>query len=532
MNPALFIKEDLAGERSLIDELLDEQKRLTAVERFAQKHERHQLPLQQPYYRELIPLSLPKPGEQFAFQVDLDACSGCKACVTACHNLNGLDDNETWRETGVLLGASPRGAVQQTVTTACHHCVEPGCLEGCPVMAYEKDPVTGIVRHLDDQCIGCQYCVLKCPYEVPQYSASRGIVRKCDMCHGRLAAGEAPACVQACPNGAITIRIVDQRECVAEAATNRWLPDSPAPGITIPTTRYVGAQSGAHTLKAMDHYELRAAQAHPPLVFMLVLTQLSVGALLADLGLRATGHTIGGAGALVAAGACLAGLFASVFHLGRPLQAWKSFLGWRTSWLSREVIVFGGYAPGVMLYALLAGRSPVATWAGASAALCGLAGIACSAMLYADTRREFWRLDRSAVRFFGTAAVLGGAFAFAFVKHQPALTGMTHLAAGLLIFASVAKLWAELALFAHLRDPSLTPLKRTALLTLGELGPFCRARFAFGILGGIILPLVSILLGVNREVALVAFALCLVAEFCERHLFFTTVASPRMPGAL
>ncbi len=95
MKPGLFIKEDLQGERSLIDELLDEQKRLTAVERFAQKHERQQLPLQQPYYRELIPLSLPRPGEQFAFEVDLDACSGCKGGGTPCHNLNGLDDNET-----------------------------------------------------------------------------------------------------------------------------------------------------------------------------------------------------------------------------------------------------------------------------------------------------------------------------------------------------------------------------------------------------------------------------------------------------
>ena len=57
-------------------------------------------------------------------------------------------------------------------------------------MAYDKDPETGIVRHLDDQCIGCQYCVLKCPYDVPKYSERLGIVRKCDMCVGRLRAGE------------------------------------------------------------------------------------------------------------------------------------------------------------------------------------------------------------------------------------------------------------------------------------------------------------------------------------------------------
>ena len=117
-------------------------------------------------------------------------CTACKACVSACHSLNGLDDDEIWRNVGTIYGGTPSEPYQQTVTTACHHCVEPGCLEGCPVMAYEKDKATGIVRHLDDQCIGCEYCLLKCPYDVPKYSSRRGIVRKCDMCYHRLAADD------------------------------------------------------------------------------------------------------------------------------------------------------------------------------------------------------------------------------------------------------------------------------------------------------------------------------------------------------
>jgi formate dehydrogenase iron-sulfur subunit len=194
--------------RTLIDDLLDTQQRLTAVERFAQKHEHHALPAQERYYRDLIPLNRPQEGEQYAFAVDLDACTGCKACVSACHSLNGLEDEELWRTVGFLHGGSSEEPYQQTITTACHHCVDPACANGCPVLAYEKDEETGIVRHLDDQCIGCQYCVLKCPYDVPKYSETKGIVRKCDMCQGRLAAGEAPACVQACPSGAIKIEIV------------------------------------------------------------------------------------------------------------------------------------------------------------------------------------------------------------------------------------------------------------------------------------------------------------------------------------
>ncbi len=65
-------------------------------------------------YQDLIPLSQPGPGEQYAFTVDLDACSGCKACVSACHSLNGLDDEETWREVGLLFRSfrpSPRLAI-------------------------------------------------------------------------------------------------------------------------------------------------------------------------------------------------------------------------------------------------------------------------------------------------------------------------------------------------------------------------------------------------------------------------------------
>src|ERR1700712_740787 len=131
---------------ALIDELLAEQSRLqTPVARFAAPHSESR---PSSLSSQLIPLSLPKPGEQYAFEVDLDSCSGCKACVTACHNLNGLEDQELWRSVGMLHGGSNQLPILQHVTTACHHCVDPACLDGCPVKAYDKDPITGIVRHL------------------------------------------------------------------------------------------------------------------------------------------------------------------------------------------------------------------------------------------------------------------------------------------------------------------------------------------------------------------------------------------------
>src|SRR5439155_19743925 len=207
-----------------IDQWIAAQGDLSAVERFSQRHDGEQHPLQARYYRDLLPAQPPGPGQQYAFAVDLDACTGCKACVAACHSLNGLDDDEEWRRVTLLTGHRDGQAYQQHVTAACHHCVDPACMQGCPVDAYEKDPITGIVSHLDDQCIGCSYCTLTCPYEVPAYDHRRGIVRKCDMCAGRLQEGEAPACVQGCPNGAIEITVVDVAATIAADATGALVP--------------------------------------------------------------------------------------------------------------------------------------------------------------------------------------------------------------------------------------------------------------------------------------------------------------------
>src|SRR6266540_5060193 len=95
-------KPDASEPRTLIDELLAEQRELTAVETFSRAHDAHAIAA--PRYRDLLPLTAPASGQQYAFEVDLDKCSGCKACVTACHSLNGLEDDEAWRSVGLLVG--------------------------------------------------------------------------------------------------------------------------------------------------------------------------------------------------------------------------------------------------------------------------------------------------------------------------------------------------------------------------------------------------------------------------------------------
>lgn len=550
----------------LLSQYLREQGELTAVERFSQHHEEAEPHLQARYYRDLIPLQAPKSGQQYGFEVDLDRCSGCKSCVTACHSLNGLDEHETWRSVGLLHGGTTNEPMQKTVTTACHHCVDPACMKGCPVKAYEKDPVTGIVRHLDDQCIGCQYCVFTCPYEVPQFNPKKGIVRKCDMCADRLAEGEAPACVQACPNEAIAIRVVEVAQAIEDAQADAFLPGAPSPGITVPTTVYKTKEVMAHNMLPADFYRVHPAHQHMPLVLMLVLTQLSVGAFAATqllpLFFAGSGWMVLAPlnGAVALALAFLA-LGASTAHLGRPQYAFRAILGLRTSWLSREVLAFGAFAGLASAYAavlfhashpivlpeLAALTAAAVRPLGIAVTAVGALGVACSVMLYHVTQRRWWNVSRTGFKFTMSAVVLGLAtclsttFGTLAVRSSAlSLEAMRfgQVMAALLALATVFKLAGEAAIFFHLRDRQQGDLKRSALLLRGELGRETIVRFGLGILGGLLLPLLGLAaLGPRSAVAgAVLAALSSLAllggEILERRAFFGAMSAPRMPGGL
>lgn len=509
--------------RTLIDELIESQRRLdTPVARFATAHESGSVSQLSALNSQLIPLSAPGPGEQYAFQVDLDSCTGCKACVAGCHSLNGLDDNETWRDVGLVLGGTPVHPFQQTVTSACHHCEDPACLNGCPVLAYEKDPVTGIVVHLDDQCIGCSYCVLKCPYDVPKFNERLGIVRKCDMCHGRLAAGEAPACVQACPTEAITIIKVTsgsagragplgppKRTPPADTLAAISSTDS---GYTKPTTRYVSKNPLPANLRAADADTLRPQHAHYALVLLLVLTQLGLGLLIGSQLSSLNSQLL----PLLGLSLFTAGLVASVAHLGQPFRAWRIFLGLRRSWLSREAVLLGAAFPllalpsvGACLQAILPENIPsllaaslalIDHWSlviGHSGVAVATLGVFCSAMIYTDTRRHFWRLPQTLGRMAGTVLIAALAF-----RHPP-----------LAAVALAAKLALELGTY---RGGSVS-----ARLQQGPLRRLWGSR--------LVIALLTAVLFLANHAAL-AFFFLFIGELLERTLFFTAVDSPKMPG--
>ena len=563
----------------LVEALLAQQQSMTAVDRFSSRHDADGTtnqefaeqdsaadclnePAQARYYRDLLPASPPGPGQQFAFNVDLDSCSGCKACVVACHTMNGLEEEESWRRVGtVLIGEGSESRIQH-VTTACHHCEDPGCLNGCPVKAYDKDPETGIVRHLDDQCIGCKYCTMMCPYEVPKYSERLGIVRKCDMCHQRLAVGEAPACVQSCPNEAISISIVDTRASVADS-DERLASGAPLSSLTLPTTNYVSQYADSIGKSIPQDAKIDdVAESHWPLALMLVGTQVSVGMLLTErisaLALWSVGSSMPLAATqvntLLAFLVGMVGLNVAPLHLGQPLRAWRVFLGLRTSWLSREAVVLGKYV-GVLAVALallwlpkfidyvpesVASRIP--TWA-ASASLMmaivfGAAGLFSSAMIYIATKRTQWRHKRTFVRFFGTALVCGSAFALCVLLWSGVPAAMARGVTAITIGLSALKLAWEYQV--HLGPPQLLDDQydiRSRRLIDRELQQTKTARLVCGIsstglLGCTFLALLVASPVTASVLAVLASLLMLAGECCERLLYFSSVVYDRMPGTL
>jgi DMSO reductase anchor subunit len=225
--------------------------------------------------------------------------------------------------------------------------------------------------------------------------------------------------------------------------------------------------------------------------------------------------------------------------------------------LSREVLAFGAFAASASAYAVLPWLDVLGLPAsaalerslGAAVALSGLAGVACSTMIYASTRRVFWNPAYTGLKFMLTCLVLGIPVALLMHLAAAAWTSADDWQSTLqrtgqwlciaLVVAAATKLLTEAAILCWLSARTFTPLRRTALLMTGDLARATKARFIVGALGGILLPVVVLLwsssasspaaLTVSLVVALLGFNL--TGELLERYLFFAAVVAPKMPGA-
>lgn len=187
-----------------------------------------------------------KKEKRYAMVIDLQQCTGCGACIIACKNENNLPDGVAWASRTIkTVGKFPNVRFEY-IPTLCNHCKRAPCVQGCPTQAMHKT-FGGITMHNPGKCIGCRYCMTRCPYGViyfnwqdpfpawrkgnallkgcttsptaetekvggrviPYYNAARadnypgirprGVVEKCTFCDHRLKKGKLPYCVLACP---------------------------------------------------------------------------------------------------------------------------------------------------------------------------------------------------------------------------------------------------------------------------------------------------------------------------------------------
>jgi DMSO reductase iron-sulfur subunit len=470
----------------------------------------------------LIPGRPLEAGEQYRFHFDMTKCIGCKCCVVACNEQNGNPAALNWRRVGEVEGGFYPYAQRFHLSMGCNHCLEPSCLIGCPVEAYTKDAKTGVVVHSADACIGCQYCTWNCSYGVPQYNPDRGVVGKCDMCHNRLSDGMAPACVSACPEGAIAIEIVNiadwRRDYLAANA-----PGLPSADDSISTTRVTLPDNLLPDTGRVDLQRVEPEHPHWPLVFMLVLTQLSVAAFgalwLLDWFGQGQSLAIAAIGSLALAGMSLG---ASTLHLGRPVYAWRALKGLRRSWLSREVLTLSLFAGAANAFAaMLWFNLPMRGVAGVFTLLAGIAGVTSSARIYLVRARPAWFSGYTLAEFYFTGLLLGPLFVEMLNGGGPTWLRVAGVAGG------AGQLITQLLKFFWLSRSEVFELRASSLLLSGRFKNLFLTRLGILVAAGVLMSWVAR----HGWPLAIAFIAALGGEWLGRYLFFVSVVPKNIAAA-
>lgn len=166
------------------------------------------------------------PVEFKAILYDSTRCVGCQSCEFSCSEANNLPEPEDYPEVGIIrntdetrrtvVNAYETSKGEVYVKRQCMHCNDPACAAACLTQAMKKTE-EGPVIWRDEKCMGCRYCMVSCPFDMPrfEYNSANPNITKCTMCFERQQEGKMPACVENCPAEALMFGT--RRELIAEA---------------------------------------------------------------------------------------------------------------------------------------------------------------------------------------------------------------------------------------------------------------------------------------------------------------------------
>jgi carbon-monoxide dehydrogenase iron sulfur subunit len=145
--------------------------------------------------------------------VDIGRCLGCRSCELAC----AVEHSQS-RDLIKAIKEDPLPQYRVEVETAgdlilplqCRHCEDAPCVAVCPTHALEKPSLDSPVNIKEDLCIGCKWCILVCPFGVIKLRRDGKAIIKCDLCQQRTEEGREPACVEACPTGALKFMEIEK----------------------------------------------------------------------------------------------------------------------------------------------------------------------------------------------------------------------------------------------------------------------------------------------------------------------------------
>lgn len=152
-----------------------------------------------------------------AIMVNIEKCLACKSCEIACavaHSKSRVLEEAIAERPTPQKRVTIEAAGELSVPLQCRHCEDAPCITVCPTVAIHRHEADGPVLIEQDRCIGCKFCLMVCPFGVIDVSTDGKVAVKCDLCIERTKAGQEPACVEACPTGAL--KLVDEKELAAQ----------------------------------------------------------------------------------------------------------------------------------------------------------------------------------------------------------------------------------------------------------------------------------------------------------------------------